>query len=145
MRLQQRPYVYGTDWLPHDGVDTIIHKKLSGDHSRSVEQIMRDSGRKVRIVAKMFVNDRINAARTIFPQCKFDADKCADGLQALRHYQWGPLTALGARRREPLHDFASHAADAFTEAGVTLKQPVRKTEMPKMIEPPRSGAYAPFS
>jgi phage terminase large subunit len=30
----------------------------------------------------------ITAARTIFGKCFFDAEKCADGIQALRHYQY---------------------------------------------------------
>jgi hypothetical protein len=30
----------------------------------------------------------IQAARTIFGKCFFDAEKCADGIQALRHYRY---------------------------------------------------------
>jgi phage terminase large subunit len=48
---------------------------------------MRSAGRRVQIVARLSVLDGINAARTLFPQCWFDAEKCADGLQALRHYR----------------------------------------------------------
>ncbi len=121
--LQQRGYVYGTDWLPHDGVDTVIHTRLPGDKSRSPEQMMRQSGRKVRIAPKMLVASQINAARTVFPQCRFDADKCAAGLHALRQYQWGEPAASGAERRQPLHDFASHAASAFMNFAVTMKHP----------------------
>jgi phage terminase large subunit len=128
-KLQNRGYVYGTDWLPHDAVDTIIHHKLAADKSRSIEQLMRAAGRKVRIVPKMLVADAINAARTMFPQCRFDAGRCADGLQALRHYQWGPVNEQGIRKREPLHNWASHAADAFRGAAVSMKQP-------KSVQPP---------
>ncbi len=121
--LQQRGYVYGTDWLPHDGVDTVIHTRLPGDKSRSPEQMMRASGRTVRIAPKMLVTSQINAARTIFPQCRFDGDKCRDGLHALRQYQWGEPAASGAERRKPLHDWASHAASAFQCLSVVLKHP----------------------
>ncbi len=31
--LNHKPYMYRTDWLPHDGVDAIIHKKLTADPS----------------------------------------------------------------------------------------------------------------
>ncbi len=121
--LQQRGYMYGTDWLPHDGVDTVIHTRLPGDKSRSPEQMMRASGRKVRIAPKMLVASQINAARTIFPQCRFDADKCAAGLHALRQYQWGDNAASGAERRAPLHDWASHASSAFMNFACTMKHP----------------------
>jgi phage terminase large subunit len=124
VKLQQRGYLYGTDWLPHDAVDTIVHARLAGgDRTRSIEQLMRAAGRTVRIAPKLYVTDRLNAARTIFPQCRFDANNCADGLQRLRHYQWGPTTALGVSRREPLHDAASHGADAYCTLAVSIKQP----------------------
>ena len=104
MQLQNKQYVYGTDWLPHDGVDTIIHHKLAGggDRSMSIEMLMRQAGRKPRIVPKMLITDQLNAARTIFPQCRFDERKCANGIQALRHYRWPPLSADGVAQRKPL-------------------------------------------
>ena len=143
IELQNRGYLYGVDWLPHDAVDTIIHKKLGGgDKSRSIEQLMRAAGRNVRIAAKMFVSDSINATRTIFPQCRFDEEKCADGLMALRHYQWKPLAHADDHRDprtafahqtpvqpEPLHNWASHGADGFRTLAVCIKQP-RKEDPP---------------
>lgn len=133
VRLQQKGYVYGTDWLPHDGVDALLHKKLTGDRSKSVEMLMREAGRKPRVAPKLAVTDRINAARTVFSQCRFDAGRCADGVQALRHYQWGPVSALGVARREPLHDWASHAcltgdALVLTEDGPRQIDSIREGE-----------------
>lgn len=132
IQLQQRQYVYGTDWLPHDGVDAMIHGRLSGDQSRSVEQLMRAAGRNVRIAPKMLVATGINAARTIFPQCWFDRDACAEGLRALKSYQWGPASAHGVLKREPLHDWASHGADAFRTLAIAhpLERPKVKERKP---------------
>lgn len=139
--LQHKGYVYGTDWVPHDATDTIIHAKLagSGNRDKSIEMLLRAAGRKVRIAPKMHVVTGINAARTIFPQCWFDETKCADGLQSLRHYQMGEpsgatpdvivrksgvvLSADGIEKREPLHNWASHGSDAFRTMAVTIKQP----------------------
>jgi phage terminase large subunit len=123
IQMQAKQYMYGVDWLPHDGVDAIVHARLGGDTTRSIEQLMRAAGRKVRISPKLHVTSGINAARTIFPQCWFDAEKCADGLQALRHYQYGPATAGGVEARKPLHNFASHGADAFRTLAVSIKAP----------------------
>lgn len=135
--LQQRGYVYGTDWLPHDGVDTIIHTRLPGDKSRSPEQMMRWCGRKVRIAPKMLITSQINAARTIFPQCRFDADKCAQGLHALRQYQWGDNAASGAERRAPLHDWASHSASGFQTLAVVMRHP-------ELTAPPQAAPSRPI-
>lgn len=124
IQLQNKPYLYGVDWLPHDGVDAILHKRLSGgDRTRSIEQIIRATGRSVRITPKLNKSTGINAARTILPNCRFDAERCADGLQALRHYQWGPINEQGMTRREPLHNWASHAADAFRGFATSIRTP----------------------
>jgi phage terminase large subunit len=131
IQLQQRGYLYGVDWLPHDAVDAIIHTKLAADKSRSIEQLMRAAGRNVRVAAKLYVADGINAARTMLSSCWFDSEKCADGLMALRHYQWGPIAASGQERREPLHDWASHGADAFRTLAVSIKAPVEEEVRPR--------------
>lgn len=114
--LQDRPYIYGTDYLPHDAQA----KSLAGA-GRTIEQLMRAAGRKVQIVPRSSVADGINAARTIFPNCWFDETKCADGLQALRHYRYEVDASTGMFSRSPLHDAASHAADAWRYLAVSLK------------------------
>jgi phage terminase large subunit len=137
IQLQQKGYLYGIDWLPHDAVDTIIHAKLGGgDRSRSIEMLLRGAGRNVRIAPRLRVADRINIGRTMFPQCQFDQIKCADGLQALRRYQWGPLNANNVTGREPLHNDASHGADAFQTFAVCAKQP-RVKPKPSVSTPSR--------
>lgn len=147
IKLQERKYVYGTHWLPHDGIDTIIHKKLAGgDRTRSIEMIMREAGLNVRVVPKLTITDGLNAARTIFPACRFDEWRCSRGIDCLRNYQWGPITALGVRRREPLHNWASHGSDAFRMASVALKQPKKEPEKKiaqRIPYNPQNG-YIPF-
>ena len=86
---------------------------------------MRLKGFKVRVNRQLSVADGINATRTIFPQLYFDVSLCADGLQYLRRYQWGPATALGVPRSQPLHDDASHPADALRTLAVGIKEPER--------------------
>lgn len=145
IELQAKKYVYGTDFLPHDGIDAIIHQKLAGDRTKSIEMIMRAAGRTVRIVPKMYVSDGLNAVRTLLPQCRFDERKCDEGLRHLRLYQWGPKTDLGVSRREPLHDGNSHAADALRVLALGVKQPEREpdeeSQRPAAQAPP---GYAPF-
>jgi phage terminase large subunit len=86
---------------------------------------MRLKGFKVQVNRQLNVADGINAVRTLFPQLYFDAALCADGLQYLRRYQWGPPTQLGVPRSQPLHDDASHPADALRTMAVGIKEPER--------------------
>lgn len=117
--LQVRAYVYGTDFLPHDAENELLASE------RTISQQMRVAGRRVQIAPKVSVADGINAARTIFGQCWFDEDKCADGLQALRHYRYEKDEDLDTYKRNPLHDWASHGADAFRYLALSL-QPRRE-------------------
>jgi phage terminase large subunit len=120
--LQNRGYMYGTDYLPHDAVDNIVHKNLVGigDRTMTIPALMTAAGRKTIVGPKLLKHESLNAARTRFPLCKFDAVKCADGLTGLRHYQWNHKES-DAKKRVPLHDFASHPADAFVTALVSIR------------------------
>ena len=126
--LQSRPYVYGTDCLPWDGGTPSLQT------GRSIRDQLIAAGRRVRVAPQLKREIGIQAARTIFGKCFFDAEKCADGIQALRHYRYeaddahpDPSGKPGLRK-EPLHDWASHAADAFRTAAATIREPERKKE-----------------
>lgn len=130
--LQNKPYVYGTDYLPHDAQ---AHELGSG---RSIEEQIRASGRKVQIVRKLSIPDGIAAARAVFPKCWFDAEKCSDGIQALRHYRYEQDEKLGTLKREPLHDWASHGSDAFRYFAVAIREPIIKKQ--KAMQPYRPAS-----
>lgn len=114
--LQNRGYLYGTDWLPHDA------KAKEQGSGRSIEEIMIAAGRNVRIVPKLSISDGINAARTIFNRCYFDEHKCAEGLQSLRHYRYDVDPDTKQFSDRPLHDWSSHAADAFRYFAVAIEE-----------------------
>src|SRR5579859_7061241 len=69
MECQNRPYIYDTFWLPPDA------KAKSLGTGKSVEEIIRASGKKVRIVPRLRLEDGINAVRTMFPSIWFDKIK----------------------------------------------------------------------
>lgn len=129
--MQSRGYLYGTDYLPWD---IGLHAAQMGS-GKSIEELMRLSGRKVQILPKLSVTDGINAARTIFPLCWFDRERTADGIQALRHYRYGVNEALGMPSKEPLHDRNSHGADSFRYMAVGVKAEARPE--PEIAEHPR--------
>jgi phage terminase large subunit len=132
--LQARPYVYGTDYLPHDA----RAKELGS--GRSIEEQLRGLGRKVQIVKMLSVEDGIAAARAIFGKCWFDADKCADGIQALSHYRYEEDEKLGTLKKAPLHDWASHGSDAFRYFAVAIQEPKQQREKKLQPKPNRHGA-----
>jgi phage terminase large subunit len=125
--MQTWGYTFGTCFLPWDGGTRNLGT------GRSIEEIMRGKGFTVRVNRQLNVADGINAVRTIFPQLYFDAKQCADGLQYLRRYQWGPPTKVGegryeVQRSQPLHDDASHPADALRTLAVGIREPERKKQ-----------------
>jgi len=124
--LQAKPYLYGRDFLPHDA-----QAKTLAAGGRTVEQILRAAGRKVSIVPRLSIVDGIAAARSVFNKCWFDAEKCADGIQALKHYRYEFDEELKTFKKEPRHDWASHPADAFRYFGVGI----RDEEMPSPEAP----------
>jgi phage terminase large subunit len=125
--LKERPYVYGRHYLPHDAK---AHELGTGKSIQ--EQMQSHFPSSVFVTPKLSVADGIAAVRAIFGRCYFDRDKCADGLQSLRHYRYDLDEKLDTLKREPLHDWASHDADAFRTLGVAIKQ----MQKPQASRPP---------
>jgi phage terminase large subunit len=115
--LQGKPYVYGDTWLPHDADNELLASE------RTIAQQARAAGFKVRITPKTSIAVGINAARTLFATCWFDAEKCADGIQCLRNYRYDVNPETQQYSTQPLHDWASHGADAFRYFAVAIKEP----------------------
>jgi len=62
----------------------------------------------------------------------FDETRCELGLDALRNYRYQVDEDTKQFSKEPLHDWASHAADAFGYMAIALKEPKKKAiEVPK--------------
>lgn len=130
--LQRRPYMWGTDYLPWDGG---LGQLGTG---KSIAELMRAAGRKVRVAPKLPVADGINMVRTILPLCWFDADRTADGVRSLRMYRYGEMKSFEGPTREPIHDIHSHPADGFRTLAVSIRQPQKEREQ----EQQRQKTYA---
>ena len=113
--IQQRPFLYAGHFVPHDAQA----KELGTGKSRL--EVLESLGLKNITVAPMHrVEDGINAVRTIIPRCWFDARKCARGIDALKLYRAEFDDKLQALKPRPVHDWTSHAADAFRYLAMTL-------------------------
>lgn len=121
--LAQKPYAFAETLLPHD----VRQRELANGRTRLETMQRLGLAARPRIVPGVSIDDGINAARVILPRCWFDADACMRGLEALRQYRrsWNEDTQIFSDR--PLHDWTSHAADAFRYLAVGLREPKQFT------------------
>jgi len=127
--LQTFGYVYDTIWLPHDAKN-----KTLAAAGMTIEDIVRNSGFKTRVLDRVPTVDSINAARTIFPKCYFDRENCADGLQCLRHYRYEVDPDTKQFSRNPLHDHYSHGADSFKYLSLMIQEPRKTRQRPQSAQ-----------
>lgn len=118
--LQQRPYVYEMHLLPHDAA---VRELGSGKSRR--ETLSSLGVQPNRVVRQHSVADGINAVRMVLPRAWFDAERCAKGIHALRHYKREWNEGAQTWRASPVHDHASHGADSarYLCLGVREDQP----------------------
>lgn len=113
--IKSRKYLYEEHYLPHD-VDT---REMTTAKTRK-ETLESIGLTPIRAGSKLPVQDGIHAVRNLLPKCVFDAAKCAKGLDALRQYRVEMDSKTKTPRKNPLHDWSSHGADAFRELAVNL-------------------------
>lgn len=90
---------FGPHLMPHD---TNV-RELGTGVSRL--QTLRSLGmRNIKIVPKLAKSDQIDAARMLLARCWFDNEKCAEGLRALRGYQFVYDKKRQCFSLTPLHD-----------------------------------------
>lgn len=133
--MQQLGYIFSKIVLPHDA----NYETLSAD--RTTAAIVRSSfpNATVQVLARLGITEGIDAARTVFEQCWFDENKCADGLAALRHYKYDKDPDTGKTSKNPVHDWSSHGADAFRYFAVSTR--LEATPKPKPIIKRQSGSW----
>ena len=113
--LSGRPYIYAGHIVPHDAKA----KELGTGKTRL--EVLESLGLKNLRVAPMHrVEDGINAVRVMLPKCWFDATKCHRGIEALKLYRAEYDDKLQTLKPRPVHDWTSHAADAFRYLAMTL-------------------------
>lgn len=134
--LSQKGYVYGTHWAPHD----IAVKEMGTGKTRL--EVAASYGLRFRPVPRLLnstagaeVEEGINAARLLLARCYIDEHKCRAGLEALQNYRRDYNSRLNEFKATPVHDWASHGADAFRGLAVRHKVPVDAP--PDAVAPPR--------
>jgi hypothetical protein len=105
-----KDYQYGKHFLPHDAAQTersgtnfLSELAKAGLPSRSLVAIPR--------TASIWIG--INHALELFSSLAFRSPSCDDGLAALTAYRTRRQGEGAQTSDEPVHDWASHTADAF--------------------------------
>lgn len=116
--LDKKGYVYGKHIAPHD----IQVRELGTGKSRW--ELAKKLGITFTTLPADSVKDGIDVARMMISRMYFDEKKCALGIDALRQYREKRDEKRGIDLG-PLHDWTSHAADAFRYmcSGLTETQP----------------------
>jgi phage terminase large subunit len=132
--IQARPYLYASHIVPHDAQA----KELGTGKSRL--EVLESLGLKGLTIAPMHrVEDGINAARTVIPRCWFDQTKCARGIDALKLYRSEFDDKLQALKPRPVHDWTSHAADAFRYLAMTIDRKIDASGFNRKLVYPKFG------
>jgi hypothetical protein len=143
--LKEKPYVYGDHYMPHDAA---VREMSSGEVAESRKKVAEGLGIKPIIVVKRprditAVNSGIEAARNLIPQCWFDGKKCWQGLSGLEGYMAEYDEVKKKLGNRPVHDWCSHASDAFRTFAVGFKvrkkKPDTKTVSSIMDSTPAPG------
>lgn len=124
--LKARDYSYGKHWVPHDAAN-----KLLAAGGRSIVQQAWEFGVKMYVVSATSQQNGIEAARKSLECTWIDSEKCMEGAEALKQYQFEFDDDKKVFRSKPRHDWSSHAADAYEIIGQVWKNPVMDEDKPK--------------
>jgi phage terminase large subunit len=131
-KMRERGWTKGTDNVPHDA------KVRELGTGKSRVEIMTSLGLSPMVVKKLDVADGIEAARNVIRRSWFDAKACKHGLDALWNYRREYDDDRRILMSRPVHDWSSHAADAF-RCAATAETTTGGVKFPKLNYPKRSG------
>ncbi len=114
--LKEKGYNYERHFFPWD----MVVKEFGSGKTRL--EIAQDLGlRPAKAVKKYSIADKIEAGRKLLGVCSFDERGCERGLDGLASYTKERDEKRGTYVDHPLHDWASHPADAFTTFAVAAR------------------------
>ena len=116
--LSDKAYNYGRHVAPHD----ITTRELGTGKSRL--EVSYDLGLDFEVCPRLEVDHGIEAVRNNLDNCWFDKNRCKYGIDCLRQYRKQFDDRMQTFKNKPLHDWASHGADAF-RYGCSVDGPTR--------------------
>lgn len=131
--LRSKPYTWGKHILPHDAE---VRELGTG---RSRVEILGSLGVRATVCKQFGLDDGIEATRMFLKRCWFDQGRCKDGIEALQNYRREENTRTGELKSEPVHDWSSHAADAFRYGALMLKDAAADRDFTKPLKYSNAG------
>ena len=132
--VNRSSYIYAGHIVPHDA-----QARELGTGKNRIEVLESLGLKNITIAPDHRVEDGINGVRTLLPRCWFDAKKCHRGVDALKLYRAEFDDRLAALRPRPVHDWASHAADAFRYLAMTIDRRIDAQAFTRPLVYPKMG------
>lgn len=134
-REAEMGYVYGTHYAPWDFAATSFETGKSRMEAAREHGFTFVQSPRMSRTAQGEVEEGINAARLLFARCWFDSERCVRGLDALTNYKRDYNQSLNEFKATPVHDWASHGADAFRGLAARHQTPREKRQDPVISVP----------
>ena len=114
--LKDRGYRYGTHYVPHDAGHLRVGMAGKTVKQQLEASMPKETFRLLKVTSS--VQSDIFTTKAFLRRCAFHSKNCADGLDALKNYvkKWNDK-----QKRyddDPVHNWASHGADAFRELAI---------------------------
>ncbi len=130
-RAGMHGWTYGKHYFPHD-----VEVRELGNKGLSRADTLEGLGIKPTVVPLHAVMDGVNAVRRMLDMTWIDEGRCERGLNGLRNYRraWNEKTKMFSDG--PLHDWASHGADALRCFAAGRRDPKQRVESPVVAKLP---------
>ena len=112
-RLHNLPYSYGLHSGPHD------IKRRDYTTGASYLQTASEQGLDFEVCPSLGVREGIDAVKAILPRIRFNRSTTTRGFDSLMNYRREYNDKLRVFMDRPLHDWASHGADAFRNLAIS--------------------------
>lgn len=131
-KLKKEGWAMGENYGPHD-----MNNREFASRGKTRKEMAKEGveyGQETyrmdfAIVPKLGIDDGIQAARSLLARCVFDEVETEQGVKCLESYRKDWNDKLGCWRNSPLHDWASHGADAFRYLAVAEDKKVMLTNI----------------
>lgn len=131
--LEEKNLTLWKIYVPHDGDNKAHSFLVSGETilDRFKKHFWTE---KIKLIARpKSVMDGIDSVRGIFLKCRFDKENCKQWISCLENYRKKYDEIKKVFLKEPLHDWASHWADAFRYFAIVESKDKREKKKLKVV------------
>lgn len=129
-KVNEKKYVWNAHYLPWDAAARSL------ETGRTRQEVMeRLLNGRVEVLKRHDFKDGIDATRMLMPRMWFNENKCRQGIKALKSYTQKYDAKNKIYSDKPLHNWASHAADALRYLALGLREkPIDVQNLPRLSQ-----------